>query len=250
MAGSREQPDGRTGFRFDVERYRPGVPLVRRWRGMVSEAVRQAYDEVPPVVWLMVRRLFVTGVAGSAKQMRAQLRFKVQRDVAEDLISIYFAENAEELEREREAYLEQLHRAGLEEELAMGANPGLERYHRIASNMGVLLDAYVGEAMEGGLDVTPAALRILTSCLKDLQDSDPLVRLRGALSGTGGGKNSIASPQDGGGIGGEAAIEKALGNLRKVLERKPLGETARDRLAKYEERTQQDEENGGESNGA
>jgi len=236
--GEKQDKERGLRFGFNVEKYRPGVPVVRDWSGIVSEAVREAYGEVPPVVWLMVRRLYVTGVAGTATQMRAQLRFKVQRDVAEDLIALYFSKHAEELEQERNAYLEQLHRAGLEEELAMGANPALERYHRVAANLGVLLDALVGEAIEEGTEFTPNELRTLTSTLSQLQDGDPLVRMRMALAGSKPDLSCVTNPKS---VPGDA-VDDAVSKLRKLLENSTLGHDVNERLAKYEERSNPDEE--------
>lgn len=228
-------PDPSPGarFGFDVEKYRPGVPVLRTWRGVLSEAVRQAYAEVPPVVWLMVRRLYVTGVCGTSKQLRAQLRFKVQRDVAEDLIALYFSENAEDLEKERNAYLEQLHRAGLEEELAMGANPALERYHRIAANIGVLLDSMVGDAIETGEQLTPKELTSLTNCLVKLQEGDPLVALRVSLNSK---KPSLALAEGAEAFEG-SKVDDALEQLRQILGSSGMNTESTDRLAQYEERS-------------
>ncbi len=234
-------------YKFDLEKYRPGVPVVRDPVCIASEGLREAYADVPPVVWWVAKRLYVTGTAGTVVQMRAQLRFKMQRDVGEDLIALYFAENADDLEAEREAFLEQLHRAGLEEELRMGANPALERYHRVAANIGVILDAMVGDVIDQGRTVSPATVRSMVGSLKDLQDADPMV------AQTAMGNRLSPSPSSGGRGGGKQVelgddqVKEMVGKLAELITK---GGTADELLQKYERRTQiPEKEEGGKDDG-
>lgn len=161
-------------YAFDITEYRPGIPLLRDYGLSSSQAILDAYKAIPPAVWLEVNRLFVTGVASSIQHLRALLKHTLLKDVPDELVFYHFSQNFETLATEREAYLEDLYNSQIKQQHKLSGNPSDQKFHRIACNLAVLLDAMTTMALENKVSLSPKDLQTLSRTLKDLREADPM----------------------------------------------------------------------------
>ncbi len=161
-------------FRFNGAEYRRGVSIPRSTDMVVaSPGVEDAYRATPPAIFVMLKRIYVTGAATDPDHLQILLKSQCLRDVPQDVISLYLHRHQEELDLERTAFLDDLYRAQIGEMLEVGASPTVERYSRLASNIGVLLDAYILNMMKGEAVFTSKELGDVTRTMLSLQSADP-----------------------------------------------------------------------------
>jgi hypothetical protein len=209
-------------FRVSVPDYRPGVAVLAE--PCLTDDLKAAYDEVPEVVWLWLRRLFVTGRVGSVQQIQAHMKHVLMRDLREELIHAYIWKHQKDLYPDREVYLQTLHRRMLETDIDLCSDPQAERFQRITDNICMLLDAMITDAIDNNRWIQPKDVQALAKTLETLKTSSPF-RASGKSTKTVGNK----APYD-------------VGEFKSVLKRlidTQAGQEAEadDTLRKYIDRT-------------
>ena len=158
-------------YGYEPVGYRPGFPVAREV--VASGELQERYNRVPVVVFSWIRRLFVTGRVGSIRQLQAHLKHVLMADLDEDVVRLYLAKNREELETEREAFLNALHNRMMEDDVELFASPSGERFQRLVGHVGVLMDAMLTDVIENGKKVNPKDLQCLAKTIESLEASDP-----------------------------------------------------------------------------
>lgn len=171
-------------FRLDVDAYRPGVAVLGE--PCLTEDLRVEYEQVPEVVWLWLRRLFVTGRVGSVPQVQAQMKHILFRDLREELIHAYIWKHREVLHNEREQFLRALHSRMLERDIELCTDPAAERFERISDNLCLMLDAMITDAIDNRRWIQPKDVGVMVKALATLKEaSTPLRTGRRGADGTG-----------------------------------------------------------------
>lgn len=160
-------------FRFNGADYRRGVSIPRSTDMVVGAGIEAAYRSIPPAIFVMLKRIYVTGAATDPDHLQILLKAQCLRDVPQDVITLYLHRHQQELDSERTAFLDDLYTAQISEMLEVAASPTVERYGRLASNIGVLLDAYILNMMKGEAIFTSKELNDITRTLLSLQSADP-----------------------------------------------------------------------------
>ena len=160
-------------FRFNGADYRRGVSIPRSTDMVVGAGIEEAYRAIPPAIFVMLKRIYVTGAATDPDHLQILLKAQCLRDVPQDVITLYLHRHQEELDLERTAFLDDLYTAQIGEMLEVAASPTVERYGRLAANIGVLLDAYILNMMKGEAVFTSKELNDITRTLTSLQAADP-----------------------------------------------------------------------------
>jgi len=161
-------------FRLDVDRYRPGVAVLAE--PCLTEDLRAEYDQVPEVVWLWLRRLFITGRVGSVPQVQAQMKHILMRDLREELIHAYIWKHRDVLLNEREQFLRALHSRMLERDIELCADPAQERFERISDNLCLMLDAMITDAIDNRRWIQPKDVGVMVKSLATLKDASTPLR--------------------------------------------------------------------------
>lgn len=161
-------------FRFNGAEYRHGVSIPRATdMQVIGTGIEEAYRAIPPAIFVMLKRIYVTGAASDPDHLQILLKSQCLRDVPQDVITLYLHRHQQELDSERTAFLDDLYTAQISEMLEVAASPTVERYSRLASNIGVLLDAYILNMMKGEAIYTSKELNDITRTLASLQAADP-----------------------------------------------------------------------------
>jgi hypothetical protein len=186
--------------------------------------LKAAYDEVPEVVWLWLRRLFVTGRVGSVPQIQAHMKHVLLRDLREELIHAYIWKHKEALYADREVYLTTLHRRMLETDIDLCSDPQAERFQRVADNLTMLLDAMITDAIDHSKNIQPKDVSLLAKTLDTLRTSTP-------LRTTGKHTKSVGNNVTGEMSGLKSVLDRLMGSVEA------MDMEADDTLKKYIDRT-------------